>query len=217
MKKEIETSNKYKPLILTDKDIINLSIEIDDIISEICKSNGYDIKNLKLNNWLYILGELNRLIFKVRPELIRQYNPTYKAYREYIDENVEKIYYLYSALCDRYGCIKRKRHFFTFIGVHRYTLYSSTRKDSKFINNGLRRLIEEDCEESLVNATVSDRGNPLKYLAVLNHDHYWNRENSKPQDTEKQLVSLEKLPKIELLDNSRTPDDTDDTESDDIV
>jgi hypothetical protein len=76
----------------------------------------------------------------------------------------------------------------------------------------LRKIIERDAEESLVNSAISDRGNPVKYIAILNHEHAWNNEQRQPDDVPRRRISIADLPKIELPNNSSLPpaDDTDD-------
>ena len=80
-----------------------------------------------------------------------------------------------------------------------------------FIRYDLLKIMQRECEESLVNSAVSDHGNPVKYLAILNHDHAWDKGGAVTEDTQKQAVSLSDLPKLQLSHNSgMIPGPTDD-------
>lgn len=200
--------------ILTESDIDTLENRCDTEISDICDSCGYDIKALKLANWLYILGEIQRRIFRPMPGILYDTEHGVNTGYKLIIDNMISVYGLYCRLCDKYGLVKRKRHFFQFSGIARNTIYAFDNYDAEASQKlfAFRKMIERDAEESLVNSAISDRGNPVKYIAILNHEHAWNNEQRREDDSPRQRISIADLPKIDLSHNSALPpaDDSDD-------
>lgn len=199
--------------LLTESDIDTLENRCDTEIQDICDSCGYDIKALKLACWLYILTELQRRIFRPMPEILYDTDKRNHGGYTLIIDNMLSVYGLYTRLCDKYGMLKRKRHYFQFTGINQGRLYSGVYgEEARQKMLYFRKIIEADCEESIVNAAVSDKGNPVKFLAILNHDYAWDKGQNQADDSPRQRISIADLPKIELSRNSALPpaDDSDD-------
>lgn len=205
-----------QPLPWTDAQRRDIEQECIEIIERECSINGYDITNIKLNCWAYILDTIHQEIFEKRPYLLRKYNQTQKNYKGiFIDDNVRQLYIIYKRLCNKYNCIIRKRHFYILSGIDANCVYNigDRYKNASYINYQLQKELTKDSEESLVNSAVSDRGNPVKYIAILNHEHSWDKGGGVTDDTQRQAVSLSDLPKLQLSHNSNmiaAPDDSDD-------
>jgi len=203
-----------QPLPWTDAQRRDIEQECIEIIERECSINGYDITNIKLNCWAYILDTIHEEIFEKRPYLLRKYNQTQKNYKGvFIDDNIRQLYIIYKRLCNKYNCIIRKRHFYILSGMDGNQLYQYDieGKNARYISYHLLKEITKDCEESLINSAVSDKGNPVKYIAILNHEHSWDKGGGVTEDTQKQAIGLADLPKIELSRNSgMIPGPTDD-------
>lgn len=200
--------------ILTEEDLDTLENRCDTEIQDICSQCGYDITSIKLTNWLYILTELQRRIFRPMPSILHDTDKGSNTGRYLIVDNMIAIYGLYTRLCDKYGTVKRKRHFFQFSGINRGTIYTDAYgEEVRQKISAFRKNLEADCEDSLVAAAISDKGNPVKYIAVLNHDHRWDKEGKTAEETPRQRISIADLPRLESSHNLQAASD-DDSEED---
>lgn len=197
----------------TDSQRKEIEFECIEIINRECELNSYDITNIKMSNWAYILDTIHQEIFNKRPYLLHNWSKAKNDYRgTFIDKNIEYLYIIYKRLCNRYNTIIRKRHFYILSGLDRFYVYDyKDYKTLSYTNTHLLKDLDKDCEESLINAAFDDRGNPVKYIAALNHYHSWDKGGGTPEDTQKQAIGLADLPKIELSRNSgMIPGPTDD-------
>ena len=203
-----------QPLPWTDAQRRDIEQECIDIIERECELNSYDITNIKMANWAYILDVIRSEIFDKRPYLLHEYNKPNSKYKgPFIDDNIRYLYIIYKRLCNRYNTIIRKRHFYILSGLDNNPVYDIGNRYNKarYISSLLLKDLDKDCEESLINAAFDDRGNPVKYIAALNHYHSWDKGGGTPEDTQKQAVSLSDLPKLQLSHNSNMiPGPTDD-------
>ena len=64
---------------------------------------------------------------------------------------------------------------------------------------------------------LSDKGNPIKYMAILNHEYSWDVKKDQEERPERRVLSLDELPeykRLELSDRKELPF-FDDREEDD--
>lgn len=147
---------------------------------------------------------------------------------------------IYKPLCNEYGQIIKLEDFSILLGITRQTIYkwndinyipnmdlyiNSSDIDIYSSNNGIVKDIEEkatpaivnlceqikvDNESCLTDRMITDKSNPLRYIAILNTKHGWNQAE-KIQTQEKPLTLAEIRQSIGLLSASdgQNPEKTD--------
>ncbi len=145
--------------------------------------------------------------------------------RKYIydKQKVLSIYlYVYRPLCYEYNKIIYLNDFITLVGISNQTIYNfgtidyvinpyiyNDNKNRNSNSNGIgengnraavdfAKLINSDSECALSDAMISDKGNPLRYLSILNFRHGWNN-SEKIQAQGKPLTLAEIRQSIGLL------------------
>ena len=205
----------HKPLILSPNDCKKILYRIEEIITDTCNECGYDQLNIKPTNWSYILHRISEDIFEPHPELFRKYNPTTNSYTkgEILLDNLDMIYdRIYKPLCDKYNQITGQYPFCKMLAVDSYNLLKQWDNYQRVTSNGIsiREKIIRDRETSLRDAMLSSNQNPVKYLAIGNHEFAWNESKPEKIEEQKTVISLDDIPQLELSDNSQLPffDDT---------
>lgn len=167
--------------------------------------------------WLNRLTDLYFMLFFNNPGIVRNRNNIN------IDkQKVVSIYrYIYKQLCNEYNQIIYISDFCTFIGIANSNIsnwdsidylnldniYINTdRNNSAAIDIGksnpgsvnLAGEIKADSEACLAARMISDKGNPLRYLSILNYRHGWN-SGSGVERSEKPLTLAEIRQSLGLL------------------
>lgn len=167
--------------------------------------------------WLNRLTDLYFMLFFNNPGIVRNRNNIN------IDkQKVVSIYrYIYKPLCNEYNQIIYISDFCSFIGIANSNISNwdnieYLNLDNIYINidsnsssaidigkskPGSVKLAEEiklDSESCLASRMISDKGNPLRYLSILNHRYGWN-SSDKPNTAEKPLTLAEIRQSIGLL------------------
>ena len=218
-KNSVDSFRKREPLLLSPDDCKPILYRAEEIIQDTCTECGYDIQNIRPTNWMYILYQIAETIFKPHPELIREFSPYSNEYTgNYLLDNIETIYdCVYVPLCDKYSQIVSGYSLFAMIG--RKDLYCmphewENRGKVTSKNTNLRQKWIHDREISLQNAMLSSNQNPVKYLAIGNHEFAWNESKPEKIEQRKPVLSLSDVP--ELVENKLSDDlllpDFDDSE-----
>lgn len=213
MPKDVITKDPY---ILTPEICMELLQRIETIIQDTCLECGYDIQNIRANNWSYILHQVALKIFNIHPELIRKYNIPLNSYQkgELILDNLEILYdSIYVPLSDKYNQIISQYSFCKMLAIDAYNILKEWDNKGKVTSKGIsvRQKIIHDREKSLQNSMLSSNSNPVKYLAIGNHEYAWNEAKPEKIEDKKPVLSLEDLPElvgVEMSDNLGIPDKT---------
>ena len=203
---ESHSPNTDKPYILTDNDCIKLLHIIDDSIYNICIDNNYDISKLTPNNWAYICYQIGFNIFRLHPYIIKHINNN-NIHTPIIPDNIDIIYdSIYKPLCDKYGQIISLDAFIDMIYLKksRSIFYTNTRSSDTVSNRckAIRKKIIHDREISLRNCMLTSNSNPIKYLAIGNHEYAWNETIRPDLVEETPVLSLDDIPDVPLLELS---------------
>ena len=204
----------HAPVLLSTADCKELFTIAENIIDSTCIDCNYKPDSIKPSNWQYILYQIAQNIFTPRPELLRIYDVRQNAYNgQYIIENINNIYdYVYSPLCDKYTQIKGIYPFFKMLGVDSYEIlqvWERTGRKATSTNIVLRQKVKKEREESLQAAMLSSNQNPVKFLAIGNHEFNWNEANREQIDDVKPVISLDDIPALESSDSLALPDGDD--------
>lgn len=214
-------SEGNKPVYLTDNDIQLLFNQCQDIIYQTSIDHKLDLNDLSPVKWNICLLEINKQVFKPRPEIIRYYSIRDKSYKrgDVILQNLELIYGLYKDLCLLYGQIVSMYGLEILTGISDdVIMFWNTEK--QLLNgkhSNLYKNIKHDRQEMLANRMLSDKGNPIKYMAILNHEYSWDVKKDQEERPERRVLSLDELPeykRLELSDRKELPF-FDDREEDD--
>ena len=211
MPKDVITKEPY---ILTPEICMELLQRIETIIQDTCLECGYDIQNIRANNWNYILHQIALKLFSIHPELIRKYNEPLQSYDngDLLPDNMEIIYDLiYAPLCDKYNQIIGQQPFCKMLAINAYGLFKEWERRGKVTSKGIsfRQKFHKDREQSLRDAMISSPQNPVKFLAIGNHEFAWNEAKPERIEDKKPVLSLEDLPElegIEMSDNLKLPE-----------
>lgn len=211
MPKDVITKDPY---ILTPEICMELLQRIETIIQDTCLECGYDIQNIKANNWNYILHQIALKVFNIHPELFRKWNLSNQSYSggNIIADNIELIYdYIYSPLCDKYCQIVGEYPFCKMLAIDGYQLLREWERQGKVTskNTVMRQKLLRDREKTLRDNMLASTHNPVKFLAIGNHEFAWNEAKPEKIEDKKPVLSLEDLPElvgVEMSDNLGIPD-----------
>lgn len=195
-----EQTRGHKPLDLTPGILADLRADIDDIIEECCERQGIAVSDIKPNTWKYCLNQVRLRIFRQRPELIHAYNDAKKDWSGNISlDNVTIIYELYKDLAYTHNQIISHKGFFDMLDMGNGTP-TKWEMRGKVSNNGgeISKIIRRDREESLANAMLSTRDNPIKFLAIGNHEFAWNEKRQEEKQDSRRALTLADLPEYKL-------------------
>lgn len=214
----LDRSNKREPVSLTETDCKALLQRCEEAITDICEECHYDADHLKPTNWAYITNRIGQEIFTHIPQLIHKYNPASQSYKkgEFIDDNLLLIYdKVFYPLCLRYGQIVSAYSFFRFIGTDENGILEQWDRKGKVTSSGIsiRQRLLSDREHTLSNAMLSTNHNPVKFLAIGNHEFAWNESRRQKTIVNRPVLSLSEVPDltgVELSDNIALPDFGDD-------
>ena len=199
-KTKTEQTRGRKPLDLTPGILADLRADIDDIIAECCERQGIAVADIKPTNWLYCINQIRLRIFRQRPELIHEYNDTKHDWSGAISQkNVNIMYEIYKDLAYTHGMIISQKAFFNMLDMNTGTPYYWIRQGEVSQNNiSLIKTIRRDREESLTGAMLSTRDNPVKYLAIGNHEFAWNEQKVEEKPDARRALTLADLPEYKL-------------------
>lgn len=214
-KTKTEQTRGRKPLNLTPGILADLRQDIDDIIAECCERQGIAVSDIKPTNWLYCINQIRLRIFRQRPELIHEYNDVKHDWSGTISQhNVSVIYDLYKDLTYTHGMIVSQKSFFDMLDISAGSP-KAWHYTGEVTDNGMSliKTIRRDREESLANAMLSTRDNPVKFLAIGNHEFAWNEKRVEEKPDARRALTLEDLPEYkietrqrELSDKLQIPD-----------
>ena len=199
-KTKTEQTRGRKPLDLTPGILADLRADIDDIIAECCERQGIAVADIKPTNWLYCINQIRLRIFRQRPELIHEYNDTKHDWSGQLSqENVSVMYELYKDLVYTHNMIVSQKAFFDMLDMGTGSpWYWEKRGEVTSRNAGILKTIRQDREESLANAMLSTRDNPVKYLAIGNHEFAWNEKRQEEKQDSRRALTLADLPEYKL-------------------
>lgn len=181
--------------------------DIEQAIAEVC-----DLYNLppadevNQNVWNGILLNINRLLFKGKPELLKiqpNINNTY---------DINKVNYicdLYINSCLLHNKIPNILGFCKLTGINRDTIYNwcndniYNNSGSSINNSGLSitgfdiyKKLSTEHEEALSAKMVDNKGNVTGQLAALNTYFKWNMPGVSREITSKQVQKIEQYPQF---------------------
>ena len=219
--------NNYSPnndeiYYLSDDDCILLLNRVETIIDDVINECNYDKQNLKATHWSYILYQIGFRLFRIYPQIIHNINPVYYNNYKYrsddlIPENIEIIYTLvYRPLCIKYNQIISIDGLCNILWIlYDRVFYPKSKYNGKLSNKmlAIRQKLLTDRENTLRYVMESSNQNPVKYLAIGNHEFAWNVSGKEEVQEEAPVLSLDDIPdvpQLELSDNLALPDFGDD-------
>lgn len=211
MEIKLESAYDFKGL----KDIYNLCN--DYLIQSALEKGIAGPADFTPGQWQNRLKDLQRIVFN---------RSILKSKTEWIDrQKVVSIYFeIYKPLCNEYGQIIKLEDFSILLGITRQTIYKWN--DINYIHNmdlyinssdidndrivkdieekasptivNLCEQIKVDNESCLTDRMITDKSNPLRYIAILNTKHGWSQPE-KIQAENKPLTLQEIRQSIGLL------------------
>lgn len=214
----LDKSNKRQPVTLTETDCKALLQRCEEAITDICEECHYDITNIKPINWGYIATRIGQDIFSPIHYVVQMPNASGKSYvnGRYLDENILLLYtQIYRPLCLKYGQIVCSDHFLAMISVESQSIMHMWERRGHLTSGmvNLHQILVNDRERTLSAAMLSSNHNPVKFLAIGNHEFAWNETKRQKPIENKPVLSLSEVPDltgIELSNNIALPDFGDD-------
>ena len=213
MESALDKHTKSSPVTLTETDCKALLQQCENLITDICEECNYDHDNIKPTNWGYIVSRIGQEIFKPVHYIVQEENTPgqYKGGR-YLDDNMLLLYdNVFLPLCMKYGQIVSTNQFFRFISVEMQMISHEWERRGKLTSSSinLRQRLTTDREQTLSAAMLSSGHNPVKFLAIGNHEFGWNETQRAKPIQQRQQIALDDVPEltgIELTDNRLLPD-----------
>ena len=213
----LDKSNKRQPVTLTETDCKALLQRCEEAIADICEECRYDITSLKPTNWSYIVNRIGQDIFAPIHYIVQM--PTEKGTYKggaYLDDNMLLLYdRVYLPLCLKYGQIVSTHAYLRFLSIESQDISHQWETRGKVTSNSvsIRQRLLSDREQTLSNAMLSSGHNPVKFLAIGNHEFGWNETRRQKTIVNRPVLSLSEVPDltgIELSNNIALPDFGDD-------
>lgn len=215
----VDNLRKREPLLLSPDDCKPILYRAEEIIQDTCTECGYNIQEIRPTNWMYILYQIAQSVFVPHPEILREYNIASRDYSgRYLLDNIELLYdRVYVPLCQKYNQILSGYAMFSMLGLRDVYFISKIWDDRGQVTSNdvtLREKFLRDRERSLQDAMLSSNQNPVKFLAIGNHEFAWNESKPEKIEQRKPVLSLSDVP--ELVENKLSDDlmlpDFDDSE-----
>lgn len=203
---EIRPNKRYN---LTESECRKLYHAVETLIDDICIDNGYDKTDINASHWMYILYNIKNNIFNTHREILGY---TENNVFQYNIDNLNMLYdYIYYPICIKYKQIISMYAFLKMIGIeYDHLLHSFDRRDKvTYTGISIRKKVLKDREKTLENAMISCKGNPIRFLAIGNHEFGWNESKLELIPENKPVITLDSipdLPKIELSENLSLPE-----------
>ena len=215
MESALDKYDSKTPVSLTETDCKALLQQCEELITDICTECNYDHDNIKPTNWGYITTRIGQEIFSPIHYIVQERTATKNEYHggRYLDDNMLLLYdRVYLPLCMKYGQIVSSNQFFRFLSIESQDISHQWEKRGKLTPNNvnLRQRLVNDREQTLSAAMLSSGHNPVKFLAIGNHEFGWSETQRAKPIQQRQQIALDDVPElttgIELSDNRMLPD-----------